>query len=161
LSAVAVPIIVGVVLASEQSQPLQPANLDFDRWERLQAETDKTWRTASEGYMSVEKITYRSRVGDLDIPAFVFPPLRPQGVNKRRAMVWVHEDIRGHLYELYVPYIRAATAKGYVVIAPEYRGGVGYGRAFYNAIDYGGAEVDDVTTAIDVLKARYPNVDPD
>src|SRR5262249_2197666 len=27
--------------------------------------------------------------------------------------------------------------------------------------DYGGAEGDDVTTAIEVLKARYPNVDPE
>ena len=55
------------------------------------------------------------------------------------ALVWVHEDIRGHLYEHYIPYIREATARGYVVIAPEYRGSIGYGQAFYDAIDYGGA----------------------
>ena len=76
------------------------------------------------------------------------------------ALVWVHEDIRGHLYEHYIPYIREATAKGYVVIAPEYRGSIGYGQELYDAIDYGGAEVDDVVTAVDVLKSRYPDVDP-
>ena len=61
----------------------------------------------------------------------------------------MHEDIRGHLYEHYIPYIREADGKGYVVIAPEYRGSIGYGQAFYDAIDYGGAEVDDVVTAVD------------
>jgi dienelactone hydrolase len=53
-----------------------------------------------------------------------------------------------------------ATAKGYVVIAPEYRGSIGYGKEFYDAIDYGGNEVDDVVTAVDVLKGKYPQVDP-
>ena len=72
----------------------------------------------------------------------------------------MHENIRGHLYEHYIPYIREATAKGYVVIAPEYRGSIGYGKAFYDAIDYGGAEVDDVVTAVEVLKAKYRQVDP-
>ena len=45
------------------------------------------------------------------------------------AIVWVHENIRGHLYEHYIPYIREATARGFVVIAPEYRGSIGYGQA--------------------------------
>jgi len=128
---------------------------------RLQADTDKTWRTASQGRMVMEKITYRSRAGDLDVPAFVFQPLQTRGPKGHPALVWVHEDIRGHLYEHYIPFIRQATEKGYIVIAPEYRGGIGYGQAFYDAIDYGGAEVDDVVTAVDVLKARYPAVDPD
>jgi dipeptidyl aminopeptidase/acylaminoacyl peptidase len=133
---------------------------DFDRMSRQQAETDKAWRSASEGHMTMEKITYRSRVGDLDVPAFVFQPLHTRE-RRHPALVWVHEDIRGHLYEHYIPFIREATSKGYVVIAPEYRGGIGYGQAFYDAIDYGGAEVDDVVTAVDVLKSRYRPVDPD
>jgi dipeptidyl aminopeptidase/acylaminoacyl peptidase len=133
---------------------------DFDRQLEQQAETDKTWRAASDGFMQMDKITYRSRAGDLDIPAFVFQPLKLRGAKGHPAIVWVHENIRGHLYEHYIPYIREATAKGYIVIAPEYRGSIGYGQAFSDAIDYGGTEVDDVTTAADVLKAKYPQVDP-
>lgn len=133
---------------------------DFDRMLQQQTETDRTWRTASDGVMQFEKITYRSRAGDLDIPAFVFQPLTPRGAKGHPALVWVHENIRGHLYEHYIPYIREATAKGYVVIAPEYRGSIGYGKAFYDAIDYGGTEVDDVVTAVEVLKNRYAIVDP-
>ena len=141
----------------QQAAPHPP---DFDRLLQQQADTDKTWRAASEGFMRMDKITYRSRAGDLDIPAFLFQPLKLRGAKSHAALVWVHENIRGHLYEHYIPYIREATSKGYIVIAPEYRGSIGYGKAFYDAIDYGGAEVDDVTTAADVLKARYPAVDP-
>jgi dipeptidyl aminopeptidase/acylaminoacyl peptidase len=133
---------------------------DFDRLARQQTRTDQAWRAASDGYMRMEKIIYRSRCGDLDIPAFVFQPLNERARGRRPALVWVHEDIRGHLYEHYIPYIREATAKGYVVIAPEYRGSIGYGQAFYDAIDYGGREVDDVVTAVDVLRSKYPQVDP-
>src|SRR5690242_16045544 len=133
---------------------------DFDRMAQDQAETDRNWREASTGHMQMEKITYRSKVGDLDIPAFVFEPLTLRGTKGHPALVWVHENIRGHLYNHYIPYIREATAKGYVVIAPEYRGSIGYGKAFYDAIDYGGNEVDDVVTAVDVLKSKYPQVDP-
>jgi dipeptidyl aminopeptidase/acylaminoacyl peptidase len=140
--------------------PFQDRVPDFQRMLSQQAATDTTWRGASEGVMQMEKISYRSRVGDLDIPAFVFQPLHVRGRKGHAALVWVHENIRGHLYEHYIPYIREATAKGYVVIAPEYRGSIGYGKDFYDAIDYGGNEVDDVVTAIDVLKEKYPHVDP-
>ena len=33
---------------------------DFDRQVREQADTDKTWRAASDGFMQMDKITYRS-----------------------------------------------------------------------------------------------------
>jgi dipeptidyl aminopeptidase/acylaminoacyl peptidase len=150
-----------------QSQPAStptttgtPAPPDFARMVREQEETDRHWRSASEGYMRMDKLRYRSSVGDLDIPAFVFQPLQLSGQRRHAALVWVHENIRGHLYEHYIPYIREATARGYVVIAPEYRGSIGYGKEFYDAIDYGGAEVDDVLSAVDVLIERYPAVDP-
>jgi dipeptidyl aminopeptidase/acylaminoacyl peptidase len=108
--------------------------------------------------MRMDKITYRSRSGDLDVPAFVFQPLETYDRN-HPALVWIHENIRGHLYEHYIPFVREAVTRGYVVIAPEYRGSVGYGRELYEAIDYGGAEIDDVVTAVDVLASRYPAVD--
>jgi dipeptidyl aminopeptidase/acylaminoacyl peptidase len=133
---------------------------DFDRMAEQQAETDKAFRDAAAGHYQVEKITYRSSAGDLDIPAWVFQPLTIRGPRLHPALVWTHENIRGHLYEHYIPYIREATARGYVVIAPEYRGSIGYGQLFYDAIDYGGREVDDVVTAVDVLRSKYRQVDP-
>ena len=159
ISALLLTFVVSVWPVTAQDRPggFTP---NFDRMLQQQAETDKTWRAAAEGHMQVEKITYRSRAGDLDIPAWVFQPLTIRGPKQHPALVWTHENIRGHLYEHYIPYVREATAKGYIVIAPEYRGSIGYGQAFYDAIDYGGKEVDDVVTAADVLVSRYPAVDP-
>ena len=136
------------------------ARPDFAAQARQQIETDQRWFDAGLGFMRVEKITYRNPHDGLTIPAFVFLPLNTHGKAQHPALVWVHENIRGHLYEHYIPFIRQATALGYVVIAPEYRGSVGYGRAFYDAIDYGGAEVDDVLQAAAVLELRYPAVNP-
>ena len=150
-SAAAALLLASVVLRGESR--------DFDRQLRQQALTDSTWRAASDGYMRMEKIAYRSAAGDLDVPAFVFRPFGAAAPGSEAALVWVHEDIRGHLYEHYIPYIRDAVAQGYVVIAPEYRGSIGYGERYYDAIDYGGAEVDDVVGAVDVLRTRYPEVD--
>jgi dipeptidyl aminopeptidase/acylaminoacyl peptidase len=142
----------------DEQLPIRPPN--FQRMARDQAETDRVWRAASAGVMQMEKIVYRSRADDLEIPAFVFQPLQTAGPGAHPAIIWVHENIRGHLYEHYIQYVRDATARGYVVVAPEYRGSVGYGRALYDAIDYGGAEVDDVVTAVSVIRAKYPQVDP-
>ena len=162
-TAAALAIVVGFgsasLLGQPPQQPVSQRAPDFDRMLQQQADTDRTWRAASDGFMQMDKITYRSRAGDLEVPAFVFQPLKLRGPKSHPALVWVHENIRGHLYEHYIPYIREATAKGYIVIAPEYRGSIGYGRAFYDAIDYGGLEVDDVVTAADVVKT-YAAVDP-
>jgi dipeptidyl aminopeptidase/acylaminoacyl peptidase len=146
--------------ATRPAETATPREPDFELMQRLQAETDRAWRDASAGFMHLEKIAYKSSADGLEIPAFVFHPLERRGPKEHPALVWVHENIRGHLYEHYIPFIRAATARGYVVIAPEYRGSVGYGRPLYDAIDYGGAEVDDVSTAVEVLKSRYDLVDP-
>jgi dipeptidyl aminopeptidase/acylaminoacyl peptidase len=156
---IAAPPLASQATTQRDSTPVEDRVRDFEKDLRDQAETDARWRQASDGYMQMQKITYRSRVGDLDIPAFVFQPLQIRGPKGHPALVWVHENIRGHLYEHYIPYIREAASRGYVVIAPEYRGSLGYGKTFFDAIDYGGAEVDDVVTAVDVLKAKYPHVD--
>jgi dipeptidyl aminopeptidase/acylaminoacyl peptidase len=150
----------GMPAWSAAQAPQQQRRPDFDRMLQEQQQTDKAWHDAAAGYFQVEKITYRSSAGDMDIPAWVFQPLKIRGPKQHAAIVWTHENIRGHLYEHYIPYIREATRKGYIVIAPEYRGSVGYGQAFYDAIDYGGKEVDDVVTAADVLVSKYPAVDP-
>ena len=130
-----------------------------DREVEGQKLTDAAWKKASDGVMKMEKITYKSSAKDgMTIPAFVFTPLQPRGPKGHPALVWVHPDIRGHVYEYYIPYVLEAVKRGYVVIAPEYRGSYGYGGEHYDAIDYGGEEVTDVTSAVAYLKTM-PIVD--
>jgi len=49
--------------------------------------------------------------------------------------------------------------QGYTVIAPEYRGSTGYGKAFYEAIDYGGLEIEDTFAARNFAIEAYPWLD--
>lgn len=120
--------------------------------------TDSIFAVRSVGRMTYAKITYKSRPDGLEIPAYVFGPLTPRGAGAHAAMVWVHGGVHGNWDENYLPFIIEAVTRGYVIIAPEYRGSTGYGKEFHNLIDYGGYEVDDVLSSYDYLKT-VPHVD--
>lgn len=128
---------------------------------RQKARIDSIYRVRSRGVMEYDKVTYRSSVGDMDIPAYVFQPLRKRGARGHAALIWVHGGVHGNWGINYFPFVREAVERGYVVIAPEYRGSTGYGARHYNAIDYGGHEIDDVVTAHDYLERMLPHVDPE
>jgi dipeptidyl aminopeptidase/acylaminoacyl peptidase len=138
---------------------LQSVGRDFQRDVEAKAREDARYADACRGTLQCTKITYRSSVGDLDVPAYLFQPLTPGPARSRAAMVWVHGGVHGNWSIGMLPFVKEAVARGYVVIAPEYRGSTGYGDAHHMAIDYGGYEVDDVLTAVDYLEA-LPHVDP-
>lgn len=119
---------------------------------------DPLWAKAGKGVMTSQKVVLKSRADGREVPAYVFTPASAPSARGRAAIVWVHPDIHGRVYEYFLPYVIEAARRGYVVIAPEYRGSLGYGRAYYDAIDYGGAEVDDVLTAAEYVKSM-PGVD--
>jgi len=120
---------------------------------------DVQFRQLAEGAMTVEKVRYGTPDG-LMIPAYLFKPLQGRGAKQHAALVWIHGGVHGDLDLQYVPLLKSAVAEGYVVIAPEYRGSTGYGRGFYEAIDYGGKEVEDCIQARDFLVEMMPEVDP-
>jgi dipeptidyl aminopeptidase/acylaminoacyl peptidase len=111
------------------------------------------------GIIDFSIVKYRSRVGDLDIPAYVFQPIRKRGPKGHAAMVWVHGGVHGNWGITMFPFVKEAVARGYVIVAPDYRGSTGYGESFYQAIDYGGKEVEDTISAVDYLQT-LPHVDP-
>jgi len=119
---------------------------------------DSTYAARSAGVMDFKKITYRSPVGDMDIPAFLFQPLNKRGAKGHAAMIWVHGGVHSSWGATMLPFVKEAVERGYVVIAPDYRGSTGYGEAHYRAIDYGAKEVDDVYGAYDYLRT-LPHVD--
>lgn len=133
---------------------------DFQRQIQQKARTDSIYRARSRGVMDFQKITYKSGVDGMTIPAYLFQPLNKRGAKGHAAMVWVHGGVHGDWGTIYFPFVKEAVDRGYVVIAPEYRGSTGYGEQHYLAIDYGGKEVDDVASAVDFLKT-LPHVDQD
>lgn len=133
---------------------------NFERQIENKRITDSIFTARSNGVMRFRKVTYRSSADSLTIPAYVFEPLQLRGPRQHAAMVWVHGGVHGDMNQMYLPFIIEAVQRGYVIIAPDYRGSVGHGAALYNAIDYGGYEVDDAESAVSVLK-QMPHVDPE
>ena len=131
---------------------------DFERDVKARLETEARYAQASRGVMDFRKVTYRSSVGDMDIPAYVFQPLKARGPRGHAALVWVHGGVHGNWPVGMFPFVREAVDRGYVVICPEYRGSTGYGRKHHLAIDYGGHEIDDVMSAVHYL-GTLPHVD--
>jgi len=166
---------------AQRQNPRSQVPMDPDRARRLYVPTDPAYqsighnyqrdvesRTAADarypelckGIIDYSKVSYRSSVGDLDIPAHLFQPLAKRGPRGHAAMVWVHGGVHGNWGLSYFPFVKEAVARGYVVIAPDYRGSTGYGEAYHREIDYGGYEVDDTMSAHAFLKT-LPHVDPD
>ena len=114
--------------------------------------TDSTYAARSAGVMEFRKVTYRSRVDGREVPAYLFAPLNKRGPKGHAAMVWVHGGVHGDWGESMFPFVREAVQRGYVIITPDYRGSTGHGAEHYEAIDYGGKEIDDAISAVDYLK---------
>ena len=155
-----------VVMDSARARELYVSNrpedhpgANFERQIEQKRRTDNIYADRSAGVMDYSKITYKSRVDGMTIPAYVFQPLQKRGPHGHAAMVWVHGGVHGNWGETMLPFVKEAVARGYVIICPEYRGSTGYGADFYNAIDYGGKELDDVVSAVDYLET-LPYVDP-
>lgn len=97
----------------------------------------------------------------LIIYLYSFTPKKLTANQKAPLMVFVHGGVHAHFDLTYVHIIRELMDQGYVVVVPEYRGSTGYGAEYYDQIDYGGAEVDDVHSVRDWALANLPHVDPD
>ncbi len=91
--------------------------------------------------------------------AYVFTPRDLDRSRRHPLLLFPHGGVHGDFTTYYTHVIRELMDQGYVVVAPEYRGSTGYGRAYQEAIDYGGLEVDDVVAARDWAVATLPYVD--
>ena len=91
--------------------------------------------------------------------SYIFIPKNQDYNTKLPLMVLPHGGVHSNFNTFYAHIIREMMAQGYIIIAPEYRGSTGYGRRFYELIDYGGLEVEDVKAARDYMIENYDNVD--
>ena len=95
------------------------------------------------------------------IHAMTFVPKNLDKTKKQPLIVFAHQGIHsdfGRDYEYGV--VKELVQQGYSVIGPDYRGSTGYGNGFYNEIDYGGLEVEDVYRAREWMIENYDFLDP-
>ncbi len=92
--------------------------------------------------------------------SYVFVPRNLDRSKKQPLLVFPHGGVHGNFDTRYVTVLRELLEQGYTVTAPEYRGSTGYGRGTYEAIDYGGLEIEDTFAARNYMLATYDFLDP-
>jgi dipeptidyl aminopeptidase/acylaminoacyl peptidase len=123
---------------------------------RAKKTSDSTWLANAPGKYTYDITSYHSDVDGLEIPVAVIAPLDKSV--RHPALVWVHGGVHSNWTTELFPFVVEAIQRGYVIIAPDYRGSTGYTSDFYRKIDYGGKEVDDVFSSYNFLK-KLPYVD--
>jgi len=93
--------------------------------------------------------------------SYVFIPKHIDLKKKYPLLVLPHGGVHADFTTYHTHIIREMMAQGYVVVAPEYRGSTGYGKAFYEQIDYGGLENDDCDASRKYMIENYDFVDGD
>jgi dipeptidyl aminopeptidase/acylaminoacyl peptidase len=104
------------------------------------------------------------------VPAWLFVPHHLDRARKHPAIVWIHPDGVNQNYDgwhpdrneaVYYAFHQYLLQEGYIVIAPDYRGSIGYSRAWREAVyhDVGGEDATDARLAASYLKT-LPYVDP-
>jgi len=106
-------------------------------------------------------VHYPSRDGKWTISAFAYVPNNIQRNGKFPAIVYIHGGPAAQTVDSFNRFIQYIVNQGYVVIAPNYRGSTGYGKAFTDANlgDAGGQELNDVLDAAEWIK-KSGFVDP-
>jgi dipeptidyl aminopeptidase/acylaminoacyl peptidase len=129
------------------------------------------WQLQLQGVADVDMVRYTSKPArsanptgqgagnPMIIPAYVFTPKKLKPGAKAPLLVFVHGGVHSDMSSGSAHIIRELMDEGYVVIAPDYRGSTGYGQAFYDQIDYGGAEIDDSYAARNWAASNLPQVD--
>ncbi len=90
---------------------------------------------------------------------YVFIPRWIDSEQEYPLIVLPHGGVHADFTTYYSHIIRELVAQGYIVVAPEYRGSTGYGKSYYQNIDYGGLETEDVYAARNHMVENYDIVD--
>ena len=93
--------------------------------------------------VKVQDSTARGAWNPVKFWAYIFIPKTLDMNKKYPLLILPHGGVHADFTTYHAHIIREMMAQGYIVAAPEYRGSTGYGKTFYERIDYGGREVDD------------------
>lgn len=187
LSLAALPMLIGMAVRGQAVPPSSaPATApaaapgspfqtpDFGEQMVLKRVDDLLWYQKLGDIAEIDKVEYASlppariphpklpgATNPLMIHAYTFIPKNLDRSRKQPLIVYVHQGIHQSLdTTLDTHPIRELLEQGYTIVATDYRGSTGYGRGFYEDIDYGGREVDDVYLGMQWMLQRYSYLDP-
>jgi dipeptidyl aminopeptidase/acylaminoacyl peptidase len=93
--------------------------------------------------------------------AYVFIPKDLDRSTDQPLLVFPHGGVHSNFSTGSTNVLREMLTQGYTVVAPEYRGSTGYGGGTYEAIDYGGLEIEDTYAARNFMLDNYDFLDAD
>ncbi len=141
--------------------------------EVLKRVDDLMWHLLLDDIAHVDKIEYTSlppaHVGNprapgagnpLVIRAYTFIPKNLDRSKKQPLLVFCHQGVHANEDTRDAHVFRELLEQGYSIVAADYRGSTGYGRGFYEQIDYGAREVDDVYLSGQWMLDNYSFLDP-
>ncbi len=157
-----------------QASPSPFGTPDFGEQMVLKSIDDLMWYQKVGDIAEIDKVEYESLPPDhpahpkwpgatnpLMIHGYTFIPKNLDRSRKQPLIVYVHQGIHQSLdTNLDAHPIRELLEQGYTIFASDYRGSTGYGRAYYEEIDYGGREIDDVYLGRQWMLQRYSYLDP-
>ena len=91
--------------------------------------------------------------------AYTFLPRDHHGQEKLPLLLFPHGGVHSHFSSYYLHIVRELLWQGYAVIAADYRGSTGYGQETWEAIDYGGREIEDVHEGRAYMLENFPFLD--
>ncbi len=121
-------------------------------------------------FVEPELVRYAAPDGG-QVPAYLFVPKGLDRATKHPAIIWIHGDGINQNYDgwhvernyaVYYSFHQYLLQRGYVVLAPDYRGSIGYGREWRQGVylDVGGKDARDAAAGADYLKT-LAYVDPE
>ncbi len=125
------------------------------------ADIDKVYLTGPPNPKGEETYGIKNERHPFKFWSYVFAPKPAERKGKLPLLLLPHGGVHADFDTYHTHIIRELIGRGYVVVAPEYRGSTGYGKQYRDAIDYGGLEVDDVVAARDWAVETLPYVDGD
>jgi dipeptidyl aminopeptidase/acylaminoacyl peptidase len=107
----------------------------------------------TENFVMPRQVRYPSMDGVL-VPALLFRP--PDLPAPLPVVIWVHGGPNWLTRMSWMPEIQYMLRRGWLVLAPNYRGSTGYGRSWQlaNRFDLGGVDTRDVAAGADFLVRR-------
>jgi dipeptidyl aminopeptidase/acylaminoacyl peptidase len=154
-------------LRSEATKPLQPVILRNDHWQPLAPELIPA-SFPSNKLVHPQSITFAAQDGQTAHGQLFLPT---DAATKHPAILFFHGGPQRQMllgfhpmdaYDWMYALNQLFVSEGYIVLSVNYRGGIGYGLDYREAVNFGpdgASELQDLLGAISYLQAR-PDVDP-
>ena len=111
--------------------------------------------------MPESRIVHYKSFDGKTISALLWVPFNLRRDGSNPALVLPHGGPTGQVQDTWNPTVAALVSRGYICIAPNFRGSTGYGQKFERGIanEWGGKDYLDVMNGLDAALKKYPWLD--